>query len=169
MTVRCEAESNILKKDVTSLHGRNLYALYHAAVTPSHKSPSCKSHVRLCLWNGMGHGFLVAVLVSTWLLQGLHGCYGVHVSLFFFWIASCGSYGMAFREGVTGGGGGGGVFHRTCHQWQLVIHWLLPWQQCFIANQNQECHFICRWKRWERKRGVLERQEVLSPGTCIRC
>ena len=25
---------------------------------------------------------------------------------------------------------------RTCHQWQLVIHWLLPWQQCFIANQN---------------------------------
>ena len=42
-------------------------------------------------------------------------------------------------------GGGGGVFHRTCHQWQLVIHWLLPWQQCFIANQNQECHFTCQW------------------------
>ena len=38
-----------------------------------------------------------------------------------------------------------GVFHRTCHQWQLVIHWLLPWQQCFIANQNQECHFTCQW------------------------
>ena len=38
-----------------------------------------------------------------------------------------------------------GPFHRTCHQWQLVIHWLLPWQQCFIANQNQECHFICQW------------------------
>ena len=38
-----------------------------------------------------------------------------------------------------------GPFHRTCHQWQLVIHWLLPWQQCFLANQNQECHFICQW------------------------
>ena len=33
-------------------------------------------------------------------------------------------------------------FHRTFHQWQFVIHWLLPWQQCFIANKNQECHFI---------------------------
>ena len=40
-------------------------------------------------------------------------------------------------------GGGGGAFHRTCHHWQFVIHWLLPWQQCFIANQNQECHFTC--------------------------
>ena len=38
-----------------------------------------------------------------------------------------------------------GPFHRTCHQWQLVIHWLLPWQQCFIANQDQECHFTCHW------------------------
>ena len=38
-----------------------------------------------------------------------------------------------------------GPFHRTCHQWKLVIHWLLPWQQCFIANQNQECHFTCQW------------------------
>ena len=38
-----------------------------------------------------------------------------------------------------------GVFHRTCHQWQRVIHWLLPWQQYFIANQNPECHFTCQW------------------------
>ena len=45
------------------------------------------------------------------------------------------------------------LFHRTCHQWQLVIRWLLPWQQCFIANQNPECHFTCHWmassNRWQ--------------------
>ena len=39
------------------------------------------------------------------------------------------------------------------HFIELVIHWLLPWQQCFIANQNQECHFICHWMtnchRWQ--------------------
>ena len=37
------------------------------------------------------------------------------------------------------------LFHRTCHQWQLAIQWQLPWQQCFIANKNPECHFICHW------------------------
>ena len=30
-------------------------------------------------------------------------------------------------------------FHRTSIQWQL------PWQQCFIATQNPECHFTCHW------------------------
>ena len=24
-----------------------------------------------------------------------------------------------------------GPFHRTCHQWQLAIQWLLPWPQCW--------------------------------------
>ena len=38
-----------------------------------------------------------------------------------------------------------GPFHRTRHQWQLVIQWLIPWQQCFMPNQNPECHFTCQW------------------------
>ena len=30
----------------------------------------------------------------------------------------------------------------TCHSMTTS---LLPWQQCFIANQNLDCHFTCHW------------------------
>ena len=40
-----------------------------------------------------------------------------------------------------------GPFHRTCHQWQLVIHWLLPWQQCFIAIKIKNVTlFVSEWQ-----------------------
>ena len=33
--------------------------------------------------------------------------------------------------------GGGGAFHETCHHWQFVIHWLLPWQQSVTVLHSQ--------------------------------
>ena len=30
-----------------------------------------------------------------------------------------------------------GVFHETCHHWQFVIHWLLPWQQSVTVLHSQ--------------------------------
>ena len=43
----------------------------NAAVTPSLKSSSRKSHVKQFLRNWVGRGYLVAVTWSTWLLRGL--------------------------------------------------------------------------------------------------
>ena len=45
-----------------------------AAVTPSRKSPSRRSHVRQFSQNWMGRGYLVAV-------TGLRGCYGISIAV----------------------------------------------------------------------------------------
>ena len=53
-----------------------------ATVTPSHKSSSYENHIRQLLWNWVGCGYyFMAATGSTWLLQGLHGCYRVFVAL----------------------------------------------------------------------------------------
>ena len=68
-----------------------------------------------------------------------------------------------------------GAFHRTGHHWQFVIHRLLPWQQCFIANQNQECHFTCQWMTncqwwqvlWNAPRVLGLIQSYITFSTCM--
>ena len=65
------------------------------------KKPSRKSHVRHISRNEEGHGYLVAVTGSTWLLQGLHGCNWVYVPLYFAKLAFRASYGTAIRVGGT--------------------------------------------------------------------
>ena len=41
---------------------------------------------------------------------------------------------------------------------ELVIHWLLPWQQSMTvlhSQSNQECHFICQWMTSSMKYIIL--------------
>ena len=45
-----------------------------------HVKPSCKSNVRQFLRNGVGSGYLVAVMGSPWHLWDLRGCYGMYVA-----------------------------------------------------------------------------------------
>ena len=44
-----------------------------------------------------GPRYLVTVRGSTWLLQVLHGCYGVYIPLFFTKVALRGSHGTPLR------------------------------------------------------------------------
>ena len=56
-----------------------------------------KIHARQFLLNLARHGYLVAVMGSTWLLKGLDDCYGVTSSSSIFMnIALRGSYGTFF-------------------------------------------------------------------------
>ena len=67
----------------------------NTAVPPSHKNQSSKSHVRQFSQNTVGHGYLLAVMGSTWLSQGQCGCSGVYVPLIFMKTNLHGSYGTA--------------------------------------------------------------------------
>ena len=69
-----------------------------------HLKPSRTSHGRQFSRNGLGRGYLLAVTGSTTngcLIQGLHGHYGVYVSLFPAKIELRGSYRTALRASVT--------------------------------------------------------------------
>ena len=52
-------------------------------------------------WHHGCYRVYVAVTGFMWLLQGLCGCYGVYVPLFFLKIAVRGSFGTALRDGMT--------------------------------------------------------------------
>ena len=60
----------------------------------------CAIESRKWLYCGC-YGVYLALMGSTWMLQGLHGSYRVYILLFFEKIAVRGSYGIDLREGVT--------------------------------------------------------------------
>ena len=38
-----------------------------------------------------------------------------------------------------------GPFHRTCHQWQFVIHWQIKWHSWFWLAMKHCCHGSSQW------------------------
>ena len=57
-----------------------------------------------------------------------------------------------------------GVFHETCHHWQFVIHWLLPWQQSVTVLQSQSKSRMSLYSSVNDKLSVMTSFMKCPPG-----